>query len=99
MLKIKTEASTFNCGDKLVVKHNEAGYVILIQNTDSSVITYQLQEYKEGVMDSSSSKGIVIGILVALLVFGGFIGFMYMRKKKMLQAALEREHQGRPLID
>ena len=61
------------------------------------MITYQLQEYKESI--SSSSKGIIIGILVALLVFGGFIGFMYMRKKKMLQAALEREHQGRPLID
>ncbi len=99
MLKVKTEASSFNCGDKLVVKHNEAGSVVLIQNTSSSVINYQLQEYKESIMDSSSSKGIVIGILVALLVFGGFIGFMYMRKKRLLQAALEREHQGRPLID
>jgi hypothetical protein len=65
------------------------------------LISYQLQEYKEDSEDSinPSSKGIVIGILVALLVIGGIIGFLYMRKKRLLQAALDRENQGRPLID
>ncbi len=64
----------------------------------SSLISYQLQEYKEEIMNSTS-KGVVIGILVALLVIGGVIGFLYMRKKRLLQAALDRENQGRPLID
>jgi LPXTG-motif cell wall-anchored protein len=50
-------------------------------------------------MDSSSSKGVVIGVLIALLIVGGVIGFFYIRRKRLLQAALEREHQGRPLID
>ena len=100
VLFIKTEAFDFSCGDKLIVRSNEAGEVILIQNISSSNVTYLLQEYVDSSnwQEITSSSGAIIALVIVLVVFGALGAIFYFRRKR-LQEQLARHNANNPLIE
>ena len=81
----------YSCGDKVRIQQNKAGGVILIQNTGSSTVSYELQRY---VSFWSTPGGIatIVGIAVGGLILIGLGIFFYRRHKaKKLKSNLAEE--------
>ena len=83
--------TNYSCGDKVRIQQNKGGGVILIQNTGSSTVSYELQRY---VSFWSTPGGIatIVGIVVGGLILIGLGIFFYRRHKaKKLKSNLAEE--------
>ena len=72
--------SEYACGDKVRVQYNQAALVVLIQNTGTSTVSWEVKRY-EGFFSSPGNIAGVVGGIVGALVLIGVGVFCYRRHK------------------
>ena len=92
-INVTTTVSDYKCGTQFRVNKNEGGYVVLVQNSGTSTLSYRLTNIEQ--LASGSSKGVLIAIVVVAIVIIIVIAYIYVQRRKRLQHDL---NQGLPLI-
>ena len=98
---LKTTATDYVCGYPIPINYNEGGYVVLVQNTGTSKVTYKISNSidEDNKRQTGSSKGLLIAIVIIIIAALGVATYIYLQRRKKLQEGLAKENQGRPLID
>ncbi len=89
-----TKTDNYSCGDKVRIKEASTIAVVLIQNTGTSTVTYEVKKYESFLSTPAGIGALVGGIIGGLILIG--LGIFFYRRYKAKKLAEELGHG--PLI-